>query len=792
MPPTMSHPRPVVRQVLVGGVVVALLVVTAIGAGWRAHAANASTANDARERQAEGLIGNLDSTIADRLAQLGVAGSFIESSYPTEPAAFARYMASYRMSTNFTDLSLGALIIAVRVDELPALEAQEQVWDPWFRVTGTPPGATGLRYVMLRAPEGMDLLGGSIVGVDVTDVVARIDLDAARGSDHPWLFSMADAATALDGLTGTDASGSAGMRRFFRSDLLAVQELRRADGGLLGLFLVPVRMTDLIAGRNEESMHVRVALLDPQTSEERVSTELRGFDGTRPLASRMIDPQQVAWRVDVYDARPPASPMGIDVSVLVTVLLGGLGLAGLADIVRRIVVRRRTLLAELDETSRQAITDHLTGVRNRSGLERALGDMLGRPDGGRVYVMLLDLDRFKLVNDTQGHEAGDALLRTVAARMRAVAGRSGIVARFGGDEFVYVTDAVADDLAALAFADRFAEALGEPMPLGDGEHVTSASIGVACAIAGTGAVVGHLLRDADVAIYHAKRDPNARCAIFDEGMRHAAMRFAEVEQDLRAGLRRGEIVPFFQPVFDREGALVAFEALARWMHPDRGLLAPAQFLDVAVSVGAVPDLDAQILRRSVEEAASWNRDPADPPIAVFVNLQDDVLRSPRFVDEVRAALDAVGLDPGLLTLEVPEELLLAGAPHELDGLRQIAALGVNLAIDDFGRGRSSLLSLADFDMISVLKLDLEFVRKLPLHEPTRSVFCAVRDVAHSLGMSVVAEGVETTSEARVLRNLGIDYVQGFLYGHPIPKARVAELLREARRGERVVVDLRRL
>ena len=792
MPPTMSHSRPVVRHVLVGGVVVALVLLTALGAGWRAYAANAATMNDARQRQAEGLIGNLDSTIADRLAQLGVAGSFIESSYPTEPAAFARYLASYRMSTNFTDLSLGALIIAVRSDELPALEAQEQVWDPQFRVTGTPPGAKGVRYVMLRAPEGMDLMGGSIVGVDVTDVLARIDLDSARGAEHPGLVSMADAADALDGLAGADADGSAGMRRFFRSDLLAIQELRRADGGLLGLFLVPVRMTDLVAGRNAESMHVRVALLDPQTSEDLIGTELRDVDTTRPLASRIIAPQQVPWRVDVFDARPPAGTLGVDVSVLVTVLLSALGLAGLAGFVRRIVLRRRTLLAELDETSRQAITDHLTGVRNRSGLERALGDMLGRPDGRRVYAMLLDLDRFKLVNDTQGHEAGDALLRSVAARLRTVAGRSGTVARFGGDEFVYVTDALPDDLAALAFADRFAKALGEPMPLGEGEHVTAASIGIACAITGSGVAAGDLLRDADVAMYHAKRDPNVRCAMFDEGMRQAALRFAAVEQDLRAGLRRGEIVPFFQPVFDREGALVAFEALARWMHPDRGLLAPAQFLDVAVSVGAVPDLDAQILRRSMEEAASWNRDLADPPIAVFVNLHDDVLRSPRFVEEVRAALDTVGLDPGLLTLEVPEELLLASAPHELDALREIAALGVNLAIDDFGRGRSSLLSLADFDMISVLKLDLEFVRKLPLHEPTRSVFCAVRDVAHSLGMSVVAEGVETTSEARVLANLGIDYVQGFLYGHPIPKARATELLREARRGERVVVDLRRL
>lgn len=788
---TMSHTRRSLRRVLVAFLVCGFVAATALTAGWRANVERARASNAAEAAQAANVADELDRTISDRLAQLAVAGSFIASSYPTDPSAYSRYLASYRLSTDFTDLSLGVFVLTIDVSQIPALEAQERVWDPSFQVFGVPPGATGLRDILLRSPEDLRVVGRSLNGFDVTEFVDRVDLPDDE-TNTPHLYSMRQAAESLDAIVGSEVSTTTDLRRFFQYDLIGVQHMYRADGSALGIFIVPVRLDDLVAGRSA-SFHVRVALLDEGFEEELVGTTLTDEEMSYGLLdSRLVTPQRVPWRVEVYAASPLEHQLGVDRTV--TTVAGAIASVLAAIVLVSLHVRRRrhSLLAELDETTRQAVTDHLTGVCNRVGLERGLDAMLARTDGRRVYVMLLDLDRFKLVNDTQGHDAGDALLCTVAQRLEDYAGGAAIVARFGGDEFVVATDRLADDEEARTFAEGLGASVRNPVELPDGGYVGSGSVGIACASAGTGATVGELLRDADVAMYHAKRDPSLHCALFDERMRHETIRVAEVEQDLRGAIARGEIVPYFQPVFDRQGGLVAFEALARWQHPDRGLLAPGQFLDVAESVGAIPELDAQILRRSCEEAAAWNRDPQDPPVSVFVNLHDDVLRNPHLADDLRTVIETVGLAPGLLTLEIPEERLLDRTPQELDQLREIAALGINLAIDDFGRGRSSLLTLADFDMISVLKLDLGFVRKLPLHEPTRSVFCAVRDVAHSLEMSVVAEGVETTAEARVLSNLGIDYVQGFLYGHPITKARAAELLRETRRGERVVVDLRRL
>ncbi len=429
-----------------------------------------------------------------------------------------------------------------------------------------------------------------------------------------------------------------------------------------------------------------------------------------------------------------------------------------------------------DAMAHQATHDALTGLPNRKVLVNHLADALekARRTDSDLTVMFLDLDRFKAINDSLGHGAGDALLVEVARRLEATARRLDLVARFGGDEFVLVMENLGQE-GAEAVAARILEAL-EPPTVFEGNvlHI-SASIGVVTSDGDH--EIDQILRDADVAMYQAKRSGARRYSVFDSDMRAWADRRQATEADLQSALANDEIVPWFQPVFDlQSGALGGFEALARWNRPGSGLVEPGAFIAVAEQIGLIPEVDRRIRDLALGHLREWRRHT--PGLTMSVNVSVHGLTQADFVDSVAELLEATGVDPAALILEMTETVLLEDAQPVRQRLEELRNLGLRLAIDDFGTGYSSLQDLRDMK-VDILKIDRAFVNggkgaTEGVSDPP--IVASVTDLAQSLGLQVVAEGIETEEQQRALRQLGIEYGQGFLFGRPMAPADVPGFL----------------
>ncbi len=425
-----------------------------------------------------------------------------------------------------------------------------------------------------------------------------------------------------------------------------------------------------------------------------------------------------------------------------------------------------------DALAHQALHDGLTGLPNRAllldRLERALED----PRRGVVAVVFMDLDRFKWVNDSVGHSAGDDLLVGVAERLSSVLRASDTLARFGGDEFVLVCDRLTDERQLFEVVARLTSALEDAISVNGQEVVVTASMGLAVAEVGQHVEPEVLIRDADTAMYRAKDNGRARCEIFDEAMRARASQRMEVQVDLRLAIERGEITPWFQPVIDlRTGRVVGCEALARWEHPVKGLLSPDAFIPNAEETGAIVPLGSALLLESCRQVQTWNR--ARPPheaLSVAVNVSARQLGSPELVGTVRAALESTGLPAPLLCLEVTESVVMQDVVMSGAVLGQLRELGVRTAVDDFGTGFSSLAYLLSLP-VDLLKIDRSFVRALdPGSGPAAAIVRAIAALADALGLRVLAEGVETVEQLAELDGLGVQHGQGFLWGRPVPAA----------------------
>jgi diguanylate cyclase (GGDEF)-like protein/PAS domain S-box-containing protein len=422
------------------------------------------------------------------------------------------------------------------------------------------------------------------------------------------------------------------------------------------------------------------------------------------------------------------------------------------------ITERKQLEARLAHDARH---DSLTGLMNRSCFRERLDQALARArrDPRTVAVLFFDLDRFKIVNDTLGHEAGDDLLREVAHRLRCSVREADTVARLGGDEFVVLCEDVESIEQLTAAAERIRSLVEAPVALGGRLVYVGASVGIA--VAELDQPGGDLMRNADVAVYRAKAQGRSRVELFDEQMRAEDDMRLEVEVELRHAVARGEIVAWFQPLVEvRSARVVGFEALARWRHPTRGILEPVHFIPVAEETGLVNQLGLTIIETACRQQVEWRETGGPGPLRMSLNLSVRQLSSPELVPSLRRILGETGADPSELCLEVTESCVMRDLDTALEALRELHTLGVALAIDDFGTGESSLTCLRRLP-IDFVKIDRSFVFELGIDAAGSRIVAAVIDLAHALGLTVVAEGVESREHFGALVSLGCDLAQGW-------------------------------
>ena len=510
-----------------------------------------------------------------------------------------------------------------------------------------------------------------------------------------------------------------------------------------------------------------------------------------PIPGRTVQhPVQVGaqqWQLVVAANRPLVGSMAKNEPGLL--LAGGLLATLLMTALVEVLLRRRayalTMVDKQTETLRQrtedlahvAVHDTLTGLPNRVLLADRLGQALRRctRTGSSVAVLFIDLDRFKFVNDSRGHAVGDELLVAVAERLRGVVRGHDTVARFGGDEFVVVCE---DDDAAVqasVIAEHVAEVLREPV-LTDGQEVfLGASIGIAVADSGADSPES-LLRDADAAMYRAKERGRDRCEFFDAVMRTEAVARLETQSALHRAVERDELRLHYQPVVDlASGEVRGVEALVRWARPHHGLVGPGAFIPLAEETGLIVPIGKWVLEEAARQVALWQEARPGQRLTVNVNLSAAQLRQPDLVDNLAAVIDTYGIDPGALCLELTESTFMEEAEGHGAALAALKALGVNLAMDDFGTGYSSLTYLKRFP-VNVLKIDQAFVGGLGRDASDTAIVRSVIDLAHALGLTVVAEGVETADQAAHLCRLGCDLAQGYYFARPLPPDELDSLL----------------
>jgi len=444
---------------------------------------------------------------------------------------------------------------------------------------------------------------------------------------------------------------------------------------------------------------------------------------------------------------------------------------------QREIAERRELEEQL---THQAFHDPLTGLPNRAlffdrlelALERA------RRRDVEVAVLFMDLDDFKVINDSLGHEVGDQVLLAVVERLENCMLAEETLARFGGDEFTVLLEDVSGPSDAARVAERIGGALRAPFVLRGRERFITTSVGISFGGRG-GERPGDLLRNADLAMYQAKARGRNRHAVFEPVMGERALQRLELEGALRRALERKEFRLHYQPKVSLEsGEIVAMEALIRWEHPAQGLVFPAQFVPVAEEIDLIAPIGRWVLEEACRQARRWHaRFPGMPPLKVCVNLSAKQFQHCALLEDIGAALRETGLDPSALDLEITESVVMEDAPATIATLRDLKGLGVNLAIDDFGMGYSSLSYLKRFP-VDFLKVDRSLIQGIGEGPKDEAILSALVTLAHSMGTRTIAEGVETKEQLARLREAGYDFGQGYYFARPLPSQAAGALLAE--------------
>jgi diguanylate cyclase (GGDEF)-like protein len=420
----------------------------------------------------------------------------------------------------------------------------------------------------------------------------------------------------------------------------------------------------------------------------------------------------------------------------------------------------------------EALHDALTGLPNRALFVDRLQRSIDRKSRDRDVsaVLFMDLDHFKVVNDSLGHETGDELLIEVARRLSGCLRPEDTAARFGGDEFTILLDRISEPSDAIRVVERIAEALRTPFQLGEHQIFITTSVGIALCTS-EDAQPNSVLRDADVAMYEAKKEGKARYKIFNEAMYAKALRRLELENELRRAINNNELRVYYQPKISLEtGEIVGMEALVRWEHPERGLTDPEEFIPLAEETALINPLGHWVLQEACRQAREWqDRYPHAAygrSLTMSVNLSGKQFQQPNLVEDLERILQETGLNPQSLQLEITESVVTDDVDYAIDLLRDLKSLNVQLGIDDFGKGYSSLTSLKEFPLDD-LKIDRSFVDGLGKDLQDTAIVELVVELAHAVGMQAVAEGVETSQQLTQLRKIGCDVAQGFYFRRPL-------------------------
>ncbi|MCK0197569.1 bifunctional diguanylate cyclase/phosphodiesterase [Ancylobacter sp. 6x-1] len=601
-------------------------------------------------------------------------------------------------------------------------------------------------------------VGGELVRPDTPAFDAAAIMPVVRRMQQAFATQAAN---------GPHQGGAAAQDTVFRSAYVSIE----GKPALVGAIGITPDYGRVVSPNRDGPVAVTVQFLDRGFLDELVA-ELHLI---RPMIS-MTPPDKNRQGVLVPFADPATPPAWLTwvaqkpgeklLQALLPSLIGvALLLLGAAAVVLWYARRATADLAESEALAlRLAYVDPLSGLPNRAGFVRRLTSRLPQVDEDHpLLVLFVDLDRFKDINDTLGHQLGDLLLAAVGHRLQEVAGPNGMAARFGGDEFVLMKPLDRRPDAQAEACREVQEALRQPFRVASHSIIVGGSIGAVIAPM-DGNAAEELIRLADISVYRAKADGRGSVRLFEPAMEAEVRRRREVELELSAALENGEIRAYFQPQMGADGTtVVGCEALVRWLHPRRGLVSPGEFIPVAEHSGLITLLDMYVLREACRTARAW------PGIKLGVNLSPADFLSHDLAERIAAILAETGFDPSRLEVEITENLLVGNQPEAISILARLRAMGMRIALDDFGSGYSSLGYIRRF-RIDSLKIDRSFTQNIGQTDDAPAIIDCVVRLARALGVSVTAEGVETREQLRYLKSVGCHNMQGFLFGPPMPAA----------------------